>query len=1047
MVDCKAARLEADRLVAQAISTGARTLSLSQLRIDRLPARIGELAPWLVELDLSGCHRLRDLGALAPLQALQSLDLTVCSQVSDLSALAPLQALQSLNLSGCSQVSDLSALARLQALQSLNLSGWSQVNDLSALVPLQALQSLNLSGCSELSDLSALASLQALQILDLSECSQVSDLSALALLPALQILDLSGCSQVSDLSAMALLPALQILDLSRCSQVSDLSALVPLQALKSLTLDGCVEVSDLSALASLQSLRNLTLDERAKVSDLSALVSLHALKELNLTGCTEVTNLSVLSALNYLAYLSTSDTSIDLRAPSFLFEGFARLGHLSASDFMGAPRELAAGAFSNCLPALEQWYSDLLQSGPSPVDELKVFVLGNGSAGKTQIVRRLRGEEFDPSVPSTHGVSVTRFELLPAVRDQAPLNAVAWDFGGQDIYLGTHRLFLDERAIFVLVWTPDTENECEVAEAGVSMHNHQLAYWLDYLREFVGTKAPVLVVQSQCDAVSLEREAPVPPGHGFAWLQRSACSAKEVDGLERLWPLLRAAARLQRERHGEVMLPQSWTAVGRTLRERAATVQVMPRDEFDAHCAVQGVSAPTAVLEYLHRSGAVFWRPQVFGGDVVLDQAWALDGIYAVMHRRDVLPVLRQQHGHFTRELLGALLWNGRYSEAEQEHFISLMLACRLCFKVADGHYVAPDWLPARAACLPMEQAVWRGAQSEVEARLSYAFLHEGMRTALLCAVGEEAGVHAVYWRHGTCFFDATARVVARIDCVPSPVDVGGHAGDVVVQVCGPGAAVYARALVQSVERELRTAQPPQVAWAGTQEGAGLGAAPHGRPSEEAKQEPEAPFANVRAAPRPAEPKGPLPKVYVSYAWCGESEALVNRLEATLQGHCEWRRDKTAMRTGDWISRFMAEIGASPCVVTVISAEYLRSEFCMRELLALYQTSQGDKASMLERIVPVVLPDAGIRELKHRHDHALYWRQRYEEIEASGARLSQLEQGDATRHELLAMADFKHHVVDMLTWVADVLKPRVGSGDEPDPVPAVAEWVKQRIGR
>ena len=35
-----------------------------------------------------------------------------------------------------------------------------------------------------------------------------------------------------------------------------------------------------------------------------------------------------------------------------------------------------------------------------------MLVLGNGRIGKTQICRRLRGEDFQPDADSTHGITV-----------------------------------------------------------------------------------------------------------------------------------------------------------------------------------------------------------------------------------------------------------------------------------------------------------------------------------------------------------------------------------------------------------------------------------------------------------------------------------------------------------------------------------------------------------------------------------------------------------------------------------------------------------------
>ena len=95
-----------------------------------------------------------------------------------------------------------------------------------------------------------------------------------------------------------------------------------------------------------------------------------------------------------------------------------------------------------------------LKGGGSEITDFKLMLLGNGRVGKTQICRRLQGQEYDETVPSTHGVKIGAAPLT-ALRDPATLRI--WDFGGQDIYHGTHALFLKSRAIFMLVWTPESE--------------------------------------------------------------------------------------------------------------------------------------------------------------------------------------------------------------------------------------------------------------------------------------------------------------------------------------------------------------------------------------------------------------------------------------------------------------------------------------------------------------------------------------------------------------------------------------------------------------
>ena len=120
----------------------------------------------------------------------------------------------------------------------------------------------------------------------------------------------------------------------------------------------------------------------------------------------------------------------------------------------GVPVEiLSKEVWDNCLDRLRAHLADL-SGDDEAVGDVKLMILGNGRVGKTQICRRLRGEGFDEAVPSTHGIQVSSVPLAPQIFD-APVTLKIWDFGGQDIYHGTHALFLKSRAIFPLVWTSE----------------------------------------------------------------------------------------------------------------------------------------------------------------------------------------------------------------------------------------------------------------------------------------------------------------------------------------------------------------------------------------------------------------------------------------------------------------------------------------------------------------------------------------------------------------------------------------------------------------
>jgi internalin A len=157
--------------------------------------------------------------------------------------------------------------------------------------------------------------------------------------------------------------------------------------------------------------------------DLSPLASLTSLQQLNLSDCRGIRRFAPLkSLLPTLEYLYLFECQLDDLPPEVCGETYDE----------------------NVLDRVRAHYEDL-KSGQRIDAEVKVLFLGNAGVGKTQLCRRLRGLEFDPSVPTTHGVQVgemtLRFDGF-----QEPVRLNLWDFGGQDIYHGSHALFLHGQA-------------------------------------------------------------------------------------------------------------------------------------------------------------------------------------------------------------------------------------------------------------------------------------------------------------------------------------------------------------------------------------------------------------------------------------------------------------------------------------------------------------------------------------------------------------------------------------------------------------------------
>ncbi len=1026
-IEHQTAHEEALTRIQLAHKNNASALSLANLALERLPKELGELEA-LTRLQVNGCHELTDISSLQHCLRLAALDLSDCPKVADLSPMRGMLTLRSLHLGVPYQgVVYLSVQGREQ---------WSALTDIEALSDLTGLVYLTLSNCDKVSNLQPLAVLPDLRYLDLSGCKQIQDLQPLVNLRVLKQLYLSGCTQMQDLQALIKLTKLKHLCFENCPLVQDLKPLSKMAALEHLNMSFCQLIQDLQPLAELTALRHLDLGHCPRIQDLEPLAKLTALRYLDLRYCRQIEDLKPLATLTSMKDANLFSTSeLDCSPRGKPLACWSQLERLNANSLIAAPSELGSTKphSENVLPRLRGWQQDLA-AGEAPNSTVKLFVLGNGGVGKTQICRRLCGDGFDPSISSTHGISLGQLRVAEANGELPAVDAHFWDFGGQDVYLGTHALFLDERAIYVIAWTPQHENSKESEQDEVLMRSRPLAYWLDYVRSLAGPQVPVIVVQAQCDRELDVRPAPVPSEHGFERLCLSSSSAKQDDGMERLQLELKSAARYQLERYGKVRLPASWVALGRVLRARIGEKTLL-RIEFNKLChAEHSTAVPDVVLEYLHRSGQVFWREGVFGNQVVLDLAWALDGVYAVLERKIALPEIRRQAGRFSPQLLDMLVWKD-YAAAERKLFLTLMEQCQICFKVAKGVLIAPALLPEQAAMEEDIQQVWRGIVPEAVACMDYAFLHEGVLRALLCGIGKRAGVHAVYWAYGVCFYDAKHNSTVRIASNSPDLDAGQVGGRITVEVAGPGAALLAVQLVTSIQR-LNIGQPPQVNWRPNQAGHDL------RAAVEASSVSERPFANVRPSQPPRSPGEPKP-VYVSYAWGGESEVLVDAFERRLPDDFKLIRDKNEMRPGDWISDFMGHIGRGDLVLIVLSDKYLHSKYCMQEMLHVFNKNLRKRTQFMHNFVPLTVGDVSIYDAEDRIKYIEYWKEKCEKLEAKLEVLGFASVGEADRTEFLAIKDFQQHVSDMLAWVADTLMPQ-GAELHTKGIDAAIELLRQR---
>lgn len=751
----------------------------------------------LKKLDLSD-NQIRDISTLSSLKNLSDLDLSM-NKIQDISALSSLKKLEKLNLYD-NQIQDLSPICGLRYLSDLNVEN-NQIQDITALSTLKQLESLDLTGniildfsildrlpmLSKLSlgevqirETSFLSRLKQLSYLDLSfnqiqDFSFLSDLTQLTKLRLIhnEIQDINFLSkllqvtslelshnQIQDISPLGRFNQLSELILNE-NQIQDISALSRLSKLTKLNLH-TNQIRDISALSGLKNLTNLDLG-RNLIEDISPLSNLPRLSELYLIR-NQIKDISALSSLKKLSKLhldknQIQDTSFFKCPPKLSklalsynqiqnFPRFLLLNknlrslYLFNNPIVDFPKELLGfHNFHDCLDDAHSWFSDL-DKGRVENHELKLILIGNGRVGKSSIVDGIMGKEYNPQKDPTHAIHIAEWQ--PHGTDK-PMKVNIWDFGGQDIYHGIHRLFLQSRALYLVVW--DEENETRVVYTlplegrNTMSRRYPLSYWLDYVN-WLSQDSPIIVVQNKVD---IHEE--VPPGkhlgnnHNYNIQFYRAVSAKERGfRFEYLYQTLIEVLSEMPE-YGQ-MMPQSWHQVREEVKNLSTHKEFLEHDEYLSICKNYGVSrTATSLLNFLHHTGVVFYRQGIFKNRIILDQLWAIQSVYSLLNwQEEHFRHIEAGKGWFNMGVLEQV-WED-FSAIERQVMISYMESCDLCFMINDSiedpQFVIPQMLPSSPERNVKE--IWEGRYSNsLHYLYSVRFLHEAIIHRFIARAGRLA--------------------------------------------------------------------------------------------------------------------------------------------------------------------------------------------------------------------------------------------------------------------------------------------------------------------
>ena len=508
--------------------------------------------------------------------------------------------------------------------------------------------------------------LRKVRYLNLSDNPSLKQLQIETALPALEHLDLSD-SGLEELKLPAGYKNLQWLDLSR-NKLEKVEFAGRLPELNYLDLTGN-KLSSLSLNA--WKLEYLYLND-------------NELEELEFTAIPDT-----------LRVLQLKNNKLERLPGNFLSLTGLQLLYLDGNPLSSIPKELIPSDESdNALDAVLDYLREL-GGGTIVNDRARLIIVGNGRVGKTSIYRRLANQPYNEKEPYTHGIQIGQLEKehLPGVKTGS-LQLKVWDFGGQEIFYGTHQFFLSDEAIYLLAWTDEKNvisyREREMEELPFDGRWRSCEYWLENIR-LHGEKSPVVMVQTHADKWQNISSFDPSWKENFNAFAINFSAAKDF-GLPELKDVLCNRLNSAIPMLGQEF-PESYDKMINSIEELKQSQAFISFDKYLELAGKAGIQegGEKTLLDYLIKTGVVVHFDKKLLKEVIyINPDWLTKQVYRLINNE-----LRSRNGRIDQTYLKYILPPPTYDEKQREQFVELLKSFELVFQPEGVPYlIAPQYLP-----------------------------------------------------------------------------------------------------------------------------------------------------------------------------------------------------------------------------------------------------------------------------------------------------------------------------------------------------------------
>jgi Leucine-rich repeat (LRR) protein len=439
--------------------------------------------------------------------------------------------------------------------------------------------------------------------------------------------------------------------------------------------------------------------------------------------------------------------------------------------------------------------------------EVRLILLGNPTMGKTALARALienryiREEEENIEDSSTHGIQLR--EWRP--EDTEGLVVKIWDFGGQEYYHATHKLFLSQNAVFAVVCTHESDGpnrqdvvrlKTKIVKSGriiteeVNTQVYPLVHWFDTVDFFrkKDQRQSFMIVQNKIDQCPKDYDLYFDNLHSSRYsslekitIDGSFDENNPVPSAKRNWKAFKdkLIGLLEDNLDGSRMIPEWATLRAKISDLRSANKYYITWSEYEklAESIYEkfgerpkegGRSTLERATLYFHSTGELLWfenEPQL-RDKVFLHPGWLTGKIYEILNY-DVLESEGQIDVEECKRSLGP-----EFGMDILDWLLQVMQEFHLLFQPKDSHgvLIAPQYLPDIKIILSKRTLAANALRKLYDGTNHYLFslkLTKSWPKSVIVQIISRFGRYAVdsYWKNGVIFeYGDSAPVKIRIE-------------------------------------------------------------------------------------------------------------------------------------------------------------------------------------------------------------------------------------------------------------------------------------------